>query len=398
MTNPSLQWFQHDRFGMFIHWGLYSIPARGEWVMYNEAIPNEEYALFAKQFNPGEFKVKQWIDLAVKAGAKYVVLTSRHHEGFCLWDSQTTDFTAPKTIGRDFVAEYVQAVRDAGLKVGLYYSLLDWHIPAYWNGPIRDPQGWASFTKMVHSQVEELVTRYGKLDILWYDGFWPHTLAPKCDPITSQDWRAVELNAMVRKHQPGILINDRSMEPEDFGTPEQEIIAMGRPWEACLTVNDNWGYHAGDKNWKTTRECIGALVRAVSMGGNLILNIGPHMDGAIPEETRSAFKGIGEWLERQGESVYGCGKAPLIMRNASGGYYCSSGVWTANGKALYFHTLRWTGETHSLRMEDVRIKKVTLLLNGQSLPFEQVGDRVIVRGLPATPPDEYDTVLKFEIE
>jgi alpha-L-fucosidase len=385
---------------MFIHWGLYSIPAHGEWVMYNEAIPADEYALFAKQFNPGDqFKVKEWIDLAVQGGAKYVVLTSRHHEGFCLWDSQTTDYTAPKTIGRDFVAEYVQAVRDAGLKVGLYYSLLDWRIPAYWHGPRKDPQGWAKFVDMMHAQVNELTSNYGKLDILWYDGFWPNTREPRADAITAADWRSNELNAMVRRNQPEILINDRSMEPEDFGTPEQEIIAQGRPWEACLTVNDNWGYHSGDRNWKTPRECLGALVRSVSMGGNLILNIGPHADGTVPADTRLAFEKVGEWLKRQGESVYGCGQARYIDRNTSGGYYCSSGVWTGRDEhTVYFHTLRWTGPRHSLRMEEVKVKKVSLLLDGKSLPFEQRGDRCIVSGLPVEAPDELDTVLKFELE
>jgi alpha-L-fucosidase len=399
MTNPSLQWFQHDRFGMFIHWGLYSVPARGEWAMYNEAISPQDYARYVTQFQPGNFQVREWVDLAVRSGMKYVVLTARHHDGFCLWDSATTDFTAPQTVGRDFVAEYVAAAREAGLKVGLYYSLLDWRSPAYWNGPRRDPQGWADFIRWMHAQVKELISLYGKIDILWYDGYWPHNYPPMADPITAEDWRSVELNQMVRSYQPGILINNRAMTAEDFGTPQDDVVAQNEPWEACLTMNDNWGFHAGDHNWKSPRECLGALVHSVNQGGNLILNMGPRADGSVPEETRIAFETIGSWLKHQGESIYGCGKPPRLNRtSADYSYYCTSGVWTAGSGSLYFHILRWTGSDHALRMEGVRVKNVTMLLNGNTtLPFEQVGSRVVVHGLPAEPPDALDTVLKFEI-
>jgi alpha-L-fucosidase len=233
-----LEWFHDARFGMFIHWGLYAIPARGEWAMFQEKIPAEEYAPLAKRFRPRSFDADAWVGLAKEAGCKYIVLTTRHHEGFCLFDSKVSDFTAPKTAaGRDFIAEYVRACRRAGLKIGFYYSLLDWRFPAYYDGPEKDPEGWKRHVRYSHAQVCELCTQYGRIDLLWYDGAWVPwaegeakvNYAPKGDV-----WRAEELNAMARELQPHIVINNRAGTLEDYDTPEQHIKASeaGRAWES----------------------------------------------------------------------------------------------------------------------------------------------------------------------
>ncbi|MBS7609484.1 alpha-L-fucosidase [Candidatus Bathyarchaeota archaeon] len=220
MNREKGMWFREARFSMFIHWGLYSLLGRGEWVMYLEQMPASEYAKLSRKFNPTKFKAEEWVLYAREARMRYMVLTSRHHDGFSLFDSKVSDYTAPKTAaGRDLVEEFIKACHKAGMRVGLYYSLLDWRWPAYWNGPKKDPEGWSNFLEYVHIQVEEICSNYGRLDILWYDGAWPY--AP-------EDWKSAELNAKVRKLQPEILINNRSRLPEDFDTPEQYIRARRR--------------------------------------------------------------------------------------------------------------------------------------------------------------------------
>ncbi len=249
LVTSRTKWFSEARFGMFIHWGIYSIPARGEWVMNVEQIPAGEYALFSDEFNPDRFNADEWVNLAKKAGMKYIVLTTRHHDGYSLFDSKVSDFTSVKRKAkRDFVAEYVKACRRAGMKIGFYYSLLDWRWPAYFNGPLKDPEGWAKLVEYVHTQVKELCTQYSKIDILWYDGEWIPEIKHN-RTLTKQEqsleiaryWRSEELNAMVRKLQPRIIINNRSGLPEDFDTPEQYIAPSdpGRLWESCMTMNDN---------------------------------------------------------------------------------------------------------------------------------------------------------------
>ncbi len=399
----TLRRFQQGRFGAFVHYGLYSVLGRSEWAMYNEAIPASEYRSLADSFRPGKSSPREWVDLALRAGAKYCVLTSRHHEGFCLWDSATTLFTSARApCGRDLVREYVEAARGAGLMVGLYYSLLDWSEPAYWAGPKRDPAAWRAFVDKVHAQVRELVTSYGKLDILWYDGFWANDNPPYAEEIRAEDWRASELNAMVRREQPGILINDRSGLAEDFGTPEQAIVEQPRPWEACMTTNDNWGFHAGDQNWKTPRQLVGALAHSVSRGGNFILNMGPRADGSVPGSAQEGFHAVGRWLGKNGASIYGCGK-PLHMRRESldGGYFCDTGLWTAGSSAggrLYYHILRWPGTSFGVRTQGVRIRSARLLATGKRVGVESPEGAVRFSGLPGSPVDPLDTVVECEYQ
>ena len=396
-----MRWFHQARFGMFIHWGVYAIPARGEWVMYNESIPAREYAPLAQRFDPRRFDPDAWAALAKGAGMKYMVLTSRHHDGFSLFDSKVSDFTAPKTAaGRDLLAAYVRACRRAGLKVGFYYSLLDWRFPGYFGGPEKDPAGWEQCVRYWHAQVRELCTQYGKLDLLWYDGGWvPWTRgdrdsksAPLEDP-----WRAKECNAMVRELQPHIIINNRSgteraSVPEDYDTPEQHVTAStgGRAWESCMTINDNWGYCAGDHNWKTTTQLIHNLVRCASGGGNYLLNVGPKADGAIPAPSVKRLQEIGEWMQVNGESIYGCGVAPF----GAG----ASGLTTAKGNTVYVHVFYWPGEELYLPPVKARLLSARLLASGDKLKVDQRPDRVFLRGLPRQAPDRLDSVIVLKVE
>jgi alpha-L-fucosidase len=378
-----MKWWNDARFGMFIHWGVYSIPARGEWVMHVEKIPAEQYAPLAQQFNPRKYDPDEWVALAKAAGMRYIVLTSRHHDGYSLFDSKVSDFTAPKTAaGRDLIREYVRACHKARMKVGFYYSLLDWRWPAYWAGPEKDPDGWRKLVEYVHAQVRELCTNYGKIDILWYDGAWPHS---------AEAWQSAKLNAMVRKLQPHIIINNRSQLPEDLDTPEQHITSSdpGRAWESCMTMNDHWGYCAGDDNWKSATQLIRNLVHCVSGGGNYLLNVGPKRDGTIPAESVKRLKEIGAWMKVNGESIYGCSRAPF-----GGG---TAGPTTAKGNTVYLHVYYWPGEEICIPDVKPRVKSARILATGKQAQAVQEGDRLCLRGLPPKPPSPHDSVLALKL-
>jgi len=379
-----MKWWVEARFGMFIHWGLYAIPARGEWVMYCERIPKDEYAKLADRFNPTRYDATEWVRAAKRAGMKYMVLTTRHHDGFCLWDSDTTDYTAPKTrAGRDLVGEYVKACRKAGMRIGFYYSLLDWRMPAYWHGPKKDAAGWRRFVAYVHAQIRELCTRYGKIDILWYDGAWPHD---------AKAWRSKQLNAMVRRLQPHVIINNRSGLGEDLDTPEQHITASGegRPWESCMTMDDLWwGWHPGDPNVKSGMQLVRSLVRCVGGGGNFLLNVGPKADGTIPAVQANRLKAIGAWMAKNSKSIYGCGGAPCGQPHL--------GHVTARGNTLYLHVTCWPGAELCAAGIKNKVKTARMLATGKRLGFEQRADRLLVRGLPRRSPDPIDTVIALEL-
>ncbi|MEM1531198.1 MAG: alpha-L-fucosidase, partial [Candidatus Bathyarchaeia archaeon] len=368
-----LRWWVEARFGMFIHWGLYAIPARGEWVMFFERIPKSEYAKLARRFNPRRFDADEWVTLAKEAGMRYMVLTTRHHDGFCLWDSQVSDFTSVKATPakRDFIAEYVEACRRAGMRIGFYYSLLDWRWPEYWDGPAKNPEGWARLRDYVHAQVRELMTNYGKIDILWYDGAWPYK---------AEDWQSERLNAMVRSLQPNIIINNRSGLPEDFETPEQHIRYHERPWESCMTIDESWwGYHAGDRHLKSTLEIVRLLVRCVAGNGNLLLNVGPRADGSIPEAYKRRLRAVGEWLKRNGESIYGAGAAPFRAAHL--------GHVTAKGNKVYVHVFYWPGKSEiCIAGIKNRVTGARMLAADKTLPSEQREDRLFIKGLPKRPP------------
>ncbi|MEI8597525.1 alpha-L-fucosidase [Vibrio sp. M60_M31a] len=334
------QWYCEARFGMFIHWGLYAIPARGEWVRSNEHMPKEDYDKYFDEFDAKEYNPKEWAKLAKKAGMKYAVLTAKHHDGFCLYDSKYTDFKSTNTpCKRDLVQEFLQAFRDEGIKVGLYFSLIDWRHPDYphfgdTHHPMRlceDYKGtdhdFDNYLGYMHNQIEELLTNYGHLDIMWFDFSY--------DDMNGEKWKASKLIEMVRRLQPHVVIDNRlegsgetagsirTLNPTpysgDFDSPEQMIPPEGIrdeagnhiPWEACITLNRHWGYHAHDNHYKSAKLVVRTLVECVSKNGNLILNVGPDAKGRIPKKSVAILEEVGEWLADNGESIYGCGYAEL---------------------------------------------------------------------------------------
>jgi alpha-L-fucosidase len=388
-----MKWFHEARFGMFIHWGVYSIPARGEWVMHMEQIPPVEYAKLAQQFNPDKFDANAWVALAKEAGMKYMVMTTRHHDGFCMFDSKVSDFTSVKTAAkRDFVREYADAARAAGMKVGFYYSWLDWRFPGYYD-TAEHFENAKAMAKQAHDQIKELMTNYGKVDVLWYDGHW----IGLPEGISNADfWGAREVNAMARELQPHILINNRCGLEEDLDTPEQHVTASqpGRGWESCMTMADSggWGYVANNPNFKTVPQLIQNLVTAASGEGNYLLNVGPKPDGTIRSEEVERLKVIGEWLKVNGESIYGSERCPF----GSG----MLGLCTAKGNNVYVHVFRWPiqGEACIPNIKN-EIKSATILQTGQKLDVVRgTYRRTYLKGLPIEPPHPYDTVIKLELD
>ncbi|HEY3322561.1 MAG TPA: alpha-L-fucosidase [Planctomycetota bacterium] len=389
-----LKWFHDARFGIFIHWGLYSLLGRGEWVMFNERIRPKDYAKLARRFNPKKFDADAWAALAVEAGAKYMVLTTRHHDGFCLFDSKVSDFTAPKTAAkRDFVAEYANALRKAGLKVGFYYSLLDWRFPGYFEAGVKKESAEA-MVQQYHAQVRELLTNYGKVDILWYDGDWiDHGRAGISDKATF--WRSAEVNAMARNLQPHIIINNRSGINEDLDTPEQHVTASapGRGWESCMTIGDScgWGYVHNNPNWKTVPQLLQNLVTAAAGEGNYLLNMGPRPDGQIRKEEVVRLKAMGGWLKVNGEAIYDSQRCAL-----HGGMI---GAWTRKGNAGYLHIYRWPGREATVPLVKTKAVSATLLGSDAQLSIKQdYNGRLTVSGLPLKPPHPAANVIKVQFE
>lgn len=349
------EWFRDARFGMFIHWGLYAIPSRGEWVKFQEKMTDEEYDVYFNEFDPIDYNPVRWARLAKKAGMKYAVITTKHHDGFCLFDSKYTEYKATNTpAGRDLIREFVDAFRAEGLKIGFYYSLLDWHHPGYpVDGdcvihPMTGKEGYSNETRdfdayieYLHNQTRELLTNYGKIDIMWFDF--------SCGEMKGEKWEATRLVKMTRELQPGIIIDNRlggNMESEnpeyyagDFEGPEQIIPKrpvvdeLGRaiPWEACITLNNNWGYARNDNEYKSADAVVKALVNCVSKGGNLLLNVGPDARGRIPVESAKVLEGVGKWMHDNGESIYGCGIADYTKPEW--------GRYTQKGNILYAHVM-----------------------------------------------------------
>lgn len=387
-----LRWFNEARFGMFIHWGLYAIPGRGEWAMYKEPIPREEYNRLADRFVPEHFDADAWAALAKRAGARYMVLTTRHHDGFCLYDSQVSDFTSVKSAARrDFVAEYVAACRRAGLRVGLYYSLMDWQFPGYYDWR-KYPDSHAAMVDQAHAQVRELMSNYGPIDMLWYDG----GCIPGTDPgMIAPLWRSRELNDMARSLQPQLLINNRSGLAEDFDTPEQHVVATrsGRAWEACMTIGATaWGYVAAEREFKPVSELLRCLVLAASGGGNFLLNVGPRADGSIQPEFVTRLEAMGHWLEVNGEAIYGSRRTALSMQEQP------LGLVTRVGRKAYWHCFAWPGERAALAGVTPAGKRAQLLGWPQSLPLgEAYAGRLDVTGLPAQPPSPLGGVLALTV-
>ncbi len=299
-----MQWWHEARFGMFIHWGLYSVLGRHEWVMENEGIPVSDYEPLAKRFQPQPNAARAWAKLAKQAGQKYMVMTSKHHEGFCNFDTKLTNYCAPKQgPGRDLVREYAEAARAEGLRFGFYYSLMDWHHP---DGArcAANEDARKHFVDYTHGLIRELLTNYGKVDVLWYDVSWP---------LDARGWESERMNKMVFDLQPDIIVNNRNALPGDFSTPEQKIVAdqPGRAWESCMTLNESWGYHHADDAWKTPKTIVRNLVSCAHDAGNYLLNIGPKPDGSIPEESVRVLQEVGQWTSRNAESIHTQDRRPL---------------------------------------------------------------------------------------
>ena len=421
-----MEWYVDARFGMFLHWGLYAIPARGEWMRSFEKVTDEEYQKYFNEFNPVDYDPKKWARMAKEAGMKYMVLTAKHHDGFCLFDSQYTDFKATNTkCGRDLIREYVDAVRGEGLKVGLYYSLIDWHHedyphfsdgahPMFQNPAYNDDdRNWDRYLEYMHNQVRELCTNYGKIDVLWFDYSFGE--------YSGEKWGATRLVNMVRSLQPGVIIDNRlevsgaglgslaSGHPlpyhGDFVSPEQIIPqegirdVNGKPliWEACFTMNDSWGYRMTDKLFKPAPMLIKKLVECVSKGGNMLLNVGPDARGNFPPQSVKILKEIGEWMQKNGDSIYGCGMSSMPRPDF--------GRITQKGNLLYYHIFDNTiGPIPLIGIEKQEVKKIRMVSTGAEVPvannwvsnnypditFADLGNDPIL-------PDPVDTVIEVEL-
>jgi len=331
-TDGDTKWFTNDRFGLFIHWGLYSLPARHEWVKCTENMTTEKYEKYFKRFDPDLYDPNVWAKAAADAGMKYFVITTKHHEGFCLWDSKHTDYKVTNTpCGKDVLTPMIKAFTDQNMKVGLYHSLLDWHHPDYTvdcRHPLRispefvekdKDRDITKYAEYLHNQTRELLSEFGKIDILWYDfsiGEYDGFKGKGKD-----EWQSEKLIKMIRELQPDIILNDRLEIPQDVITPEQiqprewvTVDGQKVVWEACQTFSGSWGYHRDESTWKSVDMLVKMLIDTVSIGGNLLLNVGPTGRGEIDERALSALQGIGEWMKRHNRSIYGCTQAPDVFK------------------------------------------------------------------------------------
>ena len=391
-----IAWFREARFGMFIHYGLFSSHGMGEWAQVWENIKISDYEKLASAFCPKEGCAEEWCRFAKEAGARYAVLTTRHHEGFSLWDSKVNPFNSVNYgPHRDIVREFVDACRKYGLRIGLYSSLMDWRHPDAWRC-MTDAGARARFTKYIEDLNTELFSNYGKIDILWYDMPWPR--------MSTKDWDSVNRNYKIRQLQPDILINNRSRMPEDFFTPEDAIKAQdGSDWEACMTFNGlSWGYV--DENQVAPysysgNQIVRMLQRCSAAGGNLLLNIGPHADGSVPAEAVEPMKKVGAWLRENGEAAYG-------RKKAFSGWECgannvSNCTISPDAKTVYVWNYIWpvTGEMAFGGYRKAP-RRISLLSTGESIDFEMDGHRILLKNLPKASPDRQlgIAVLKMEFD
>ena len=375
-------WFKEARFGMFIHFGIYSIPGMGEWAYAQKPWKKGEYEAFAKVFNPTNYNPREWAKLAKAAGMKYAVLTSRHHDGFCMFDSHFTDYKITKSpYGKDAVREFLEAFRAEGLKVGYYHSLPDWTHPGYADKEspeyiqrkelhVPTPEQYAAFKELVYNHIHQLMTEYGKIDLLFLD----YTSKYKADEDYFDRERILK---MVYECQPEILVNDRltywkdNCRDFDYYAPEicvpnQPQVVKGKRvlWESCATMNDNWGFARDDHNWKSVDAIIAGLVGCVAQDGNLLLNVGPNELGEIPVPSVERLKAVGEWFKVNGESITGCGWSPYKPP-----YGCA---YTQKGNVIYCHFLQTPlGDTILPQLKG-KVKKITLLRTGAEVEQDNV--------------------------
>ncbi len=417
-----LAWWTEARFGMFIHWGLYSQAARHEWVKKRERMTNEQYQKYFEIFNPDLFDPTEWAKKAKAAGMKYAVITTKHHEGFNMFKSDYTDYNVTNTpYGKDILKEWVDAFRAEGLKIGFYYSLIDWHHPDYTIDRVH-PQSantqeeydelnknrdMSVYREYLKNEVREILTNYGKVDILWLDFSFPGKFGKGRD-----DWGSVELMKMVRKLQPGILVNDRADLKDyeggwDFTTPEQfkvekwpEINGEKIPWETCQTFSGSWGYYRDEHTWKDNKQLLVLLIESVSKGGNLLLNVGPTARGTFDYRADHALEKMGEWMKVNGRSIYGCTQAPdeFVAPNNT--------LLTYNPKLnrLYIHLLDYPLQNFLLKGYKDKVKYAQFLHDASELKIskphgywikQETGENDINLSLPVNKPNVEIPVIEL---
>ncbi|WP_291909870.1 alpha-L-fucosidase [Chitinophaga sp. CB10] len=411
-----MAWWLNDRFGMFIHWGLYSLPARHEWVKSRERISDSDYQKYFDNFNPDLYNPREWARMAKAAGMKYAVLTTKHHEGFCLFDSKYTDYKSTNTaIKKDLVKEWVDAFRAEGLKVGFYYSLIDWHHPDFTidkHHPQRpnDPADYeklnkgrdmAKYRTYLHNQVKELMTNYGKIDILWLDFSYPGEHGKGHD-----DWDSKNLLAMVRKLQPGILVDDRLDlnnydDGFDFVTPEQYKVAEwpvrnGKRvhWETCQTFSGSWGYYRDETSWKDNKQLLVLLIESVSKGGNLLLNVGPTSRGLFDYRANKALSGMGEWMAVNSRAIYGCTQAPAEFKTPDNSLL----TYNPTTKRLYVHLLDYPLQRFDLPGMKGKIKYAQFLHDGSEIKMRANDKGDVSMELPVLKPNVEIPVIELVLQ
>jgi alpha-L-fucosidase len=418
-----LAWFQDNRFGMFIHWGLYSIIGRQEWVMHLERIPVPEYEKLVPQFNPVKYNADEWVSIAADAGQKYMVITSRHHDGFSMYDTALSDYKVTNTpFKRDPIAELANAIaKRSDMKLAFYSSLLDWHHPAY---RFRKESGlaWSDYIAFLHGQVRELCTNYGEIASVWFDGDWPRHAINEGNAYfeAGGSFEYDKLYDLIHTLQPDAVIhNNRHVEPlpgEDVQGFEQDLpgensvgfnetTIFDMPIEVCMTINDHWGVHNGDDNHKSTRTLLNKLVRSAALGGNYLLNVGPTALGEILPVHAQRLREMGAWLQKHGESIYGTRKGaflsgrtrPELTENAGAFEPSGEAVSTRRGETHYIHLLQYTSDV--VEMKDITggadpSKLQASLLDGTPVKMK-AGAGVVKLTVPAEQRDALVTVVKL---
>ena len=418
MAKDYLKWFIHDRFGMFIHWGLYAVPGRHEWLKNYEKLTDEQYQRFFDVFNPDMFEPKVWAKAAKDAGMKYFVVTTKHHEGFCMFDSHYTDFKITNTAyGKDAIREIVDAFRAENIKVGFYHSLIDWHHPDYVIDSVNYPSGLGKtreelaemnkgrdqkkYIKYLHDSVRQLLTEYGKIDIIWFDFSFPEPKYPTGKG--RNDWDSENLVKIIRELQPGIIINNRLDLPdmEDVLTPEQVMPeekvtkhhgAYADVWEGCHTFSGPWGYGRDFNTWKSPKQCIDLLINHVCRDGNLLMNVGPNGRGYIEERAMERLADYAKWMKYHSSAIYGCGMAPEEFPEPRDCRY----TYNQETGQLFLHVMNWPCFAIHLKNMYGKLQFAKLMLDGSEITFTEDEKRnTVTLKVPIIKPDTEVPVIEL---
>ena len=413
-------WFSHDRFGMFIHWGIYALAARHEWVKSREEMDDAAYRKYFDHFDPDLYNPREWAARASAAGMKYVGLTAKHHDGFCLWDTKTTEYNATNTpYGRDLIAPFVEAFRAEGLKVGFYYSLPDWQHPDFtldMYHPLRNREdavalntgrNMSNYAATMREQVSELLTAYGKIDVIWFDFSYPGRTYKGFPGKGPDDWQSLELLRLVRRLAPDIIVNNRLgietdvpdvLTPEQY-TPRTPPTVNGRPvtWEMCQTFSGSWGYHRDEDSWKSPEQLLKILIDGVALGGNLLMNVGPTGRGTFDQRAIDALDAYARWMKLHSRSIYGAGQSPFTAPDG-----CR---YTQRGNRLYVHIYSWPNQYLHLDGLAGKVAYAQMLNDASEVQWlgadtdphfvPPVGDTTLTLHLPVKKPDVVVPVVEL---